>query len=113
MFCAAAVVLLSLAAHHPAGRIGSASFIPAPLAEPASPGWVPGQVLVKFKPTASSLMKAAALVAFESQAIARLAHLDVYVVRIGERATVEETVEAFRRNPDVEYAEPNFFAASR
>ena len=107
-FIAAAAALLSLGAHHRAGQIGRVSFVPAPFAEPASPGWKPGQVLVKFKPTASSLMKAAALVALESQAVARLPHLDVFVVRIGGGATVEETVEAFRRNPDVEYAEPNF-----
>jgi len=107
-FIAAAAALLSLGAHHRAGQIGRASFVPAPLAEPSSPGWAPGQVLVKFKPTVSSLMKAAALVALESQAVARLPHLDVFVVRIGGGATVEETVEAFRRNPDVEYAEPNF-----
>lgn len=106
---AAAAVLLSLAAHHPAGQIGRLSFVPAPFAEPASPGWAPDQVLVKFKPITSSLMKAAALVALETQAIARLPHLDVYVVRIGDGTTVQETVEAFRRNPDVEYAEPNFF----
>jgi len=104
---AAAVVLLSLAAHYPAGRIGSASFVPAPLAESPAPGQVPGQVLVKFKPTASSLMRAMALAALETRAIARLPHLDVYVVRIGDATTVEEALEAFRRNPDVEYAEPN------
>ena len=106
-FIAAAAVVLGLAAHHPPGRIGSVSFVPAPFTEPASPGWAPGQVLVKFKSTASPLMKAAALVALETQAIARLPHLDVYVVRIGDGSTVEETVDAFRRNPDVEYAEPN------
>lgn len=103
----AAVVLLSLAAHFPSGRIAVVSFVPAPFAEPASPGRVPGQVLVKFKPTTSTLMKAAALVALETQAITRLPHLDVFVVRIGDGTTVDETVEAFRRNPDVEYAEPN------
>ncbi len=106
---AAAAIFLGLAAHHPAGRFGSVSFVPAPFAEPASPAWAPGLVLVKFRPTASSLMKAAALVALETQAIARLPHLDVYVVRIGDGTTVDETVDAFRRNPDVEYAEPNFY----
>jgi subtilisin family serine protease len=77
------------------GQIGEARF-------------APDEVLIKFKPTVSTPMKAAALAAHMSRALSRIPQLDVYIVKIPEETTVEEAVSAFGRNPDIEYAEPNF-----
>jgi len=74
----------------------------------AEPAYVEGQVLVRFKPQTGALVRAAALAALESRFLRRLARLDVYVVAIPPGETVEAMVEAYRRNPDVEFAEPNF-----
>jgi len=98
---------LSFGAHYRATPIGVISFVAGP-SSPAGPrAFVPGQVLVKFKPAASVPMQASALAAFETRAITRIPQIGVYVVRIEGSASVEETVAAFRNSPDVEYAEPN------
>ncbi|MDP2916152.1 MAG: S8 family peptidase [Candidatus Aminicenantes bacterium] len=73
-----------------------------------SPDHMPGEVLLKFKSSVPIPVKALALAALRSRAQARISPLDVYVVRIPEDATVEEMVEAFGRNPDVAYVQPNY-----
>jgi len=70
--------------------------------------YVPGQVLVKFKSTTRPVMKAAALAALNSRALARIPRVETYVVQIPDKASVEELTYAFSRNPDVEFAEPNY-----
>jgi subtilisin family serine protease len=72
------------------------------------PDCVPGEVLLKFKPSVPIPMKALALAALRSRVQARISPLDVYVVQIPEDATVAEMVEAFGRNPDVAYVQPNY-----
>jgi subtilisin family serine protease len=71
--------------------------------------YVPGQILVKFKPRTSVFVRAAAFVAFESRAVARISRLDVFVLAIPRDETVEGMVEAFARHPDVAYVEPNYY----
>jgi subtilisin family serine protease len=70
--------------------------------------YVEGQILVKFKPSLPLIRKAAALVAYQLRAVNKISGLDVYIAQIPEKATVEEIVYAMNRNPDVEYAEPNY-----
>jgi len=70
--------------------------------------YVPGQVLLKFKPAVSPAMKALALTSLRSRAQARISPLDLYLVRIPEEATVEEIIDAFGRNPDVAFVQPNY-----
>jgi len=70
--------------------------------------FVPGQVLLKFNPTATAAMKALALTMLRTRAQALISPLDLYLVRIPAEATVEEAVEAFGRNPDVAYVQPNY-----
>ena len=104
---AAMAVLLAHGGVRRAAPIDAVSFVPGP-AGPTSPSAnAPGEVLVKFRPAASTLMKAAALTMLETRAVARISRLDVYVLRIDGASSVEETVAALRRNPDVEFAEPN------
>jgi subtilisin family serine protease len=104
---AVAAVLLSFGARYRSSIILAVSFVPGPSGPSAPPSCVAGEVLVKFKPTVSVMMKASALAAFETRTVARIPQLDVYIIRIEGAATVDETVAAFRGSPDVEYAEPN------
>ncbi len=74
------------------------------------PRYVPGQVLVKFKPTLQNQLIDAAVAAYSSKKIKKIPRLEVYQLRIPKNITVEEMVYALNQNPDVEYAEPNFIA---
>ena len=98
---------LSIGAHVRITPMGVISFVPGPPSPSDPPAYVPGQVLVKFKPSVSSLMQASALAAFETKVVTRIPGIDVTVVRIEGGATVEDTVAALRNSPDVEFAEPN------
>ncbi len=72
------------------------------------PRFVPGQVLVKFKPTVQNQLIDATVAAYSSIKVKKIPRLEVYQLRIPENITVEEMVYALNQNPDVEYAEPNF-----
>lgn len=69
-----------------------------------------GEILVKFKPTLSANAVADLIEAYQSHPIKKLKNLDVYRIQIPNNYSVEEMVYAFDRNPDVEYAEPNYIA---
>ncbi len=68
------------------------------------------EVLVKFKPSLSENEMASLIEAYQSRKIKKIPKLSVYQIQIPEHTSVEEMVYAFDRNPDVEYAEPNFVA---
>ena len=68
------------------------------------------EVLVKFKPSLSENEVASLIKIYESQEIKKIPKLNVYQIQIPEQYSVEEMVYAFDRNPDVEYAEPNYIA---
>jgi subtilisin family serine protease len=74
------------------------------------PRYVPGQVLVKFKPTLRDQLIEATMAAYASKKIRRIPRLDVYQLQIPKYISVEEMVYALNQNPDVEYAEPNYIA---
>jgi len=74
----------------------------------ADPDYVPGEVLLKFKSFVALPERALALASLRSRALARISTLNAYVVRIPVDATVEEMVEAFSRNPDIAYVQPNY-----
>jgi len=74
------------------------------------PRYVPGQVLVKFKPTLRNQVIEATLAAYSTKKIKRIPRLDIYELQISKHFTVEQMVYALNQNPDVEFAEPNFIA---
>jgi len=69
-----------------------------------------GEILVKFRPTLSEVQVANLIEMYQSRAVKKIERLNVYQVQIPEYYSVEEMVHAFDRNPDVEYAEPNYIA---
>ncbi len=71
------------------------------------PKYVPGEVLVKFKKGVASKRALAALGALGAKS-AKEALPNVYQVQISTPMTVEQAVQQYEQNPDVEYSEPNY-----
>lgn len=67
-----------------------------------------GEILVKFKSTLTDNEVEALLNVYQSRKIKKIPKLNVYKIQIPESYSVEEMMYAFDRNPDVEYAEPNY-----
>ena len=70
--------------------------------------YVPGELLVRYKPS----FRAAASEYFRSRwsisTVRRFDRIGVQHVKLPEDMTVEEALEIFHADPDVEYAEPNY-----
>jgi len=77
--------------------------------EPQRPAYVPGELLVKYRPSLS----AAAALYYQTHwgvsGVRRFKTIGVQHVRLPEDMTVEEALEVYRSDPDVEYAEPNYY----
>jgi len=69
--------------------------------------YVPGQVIVKFRPGISSFKKVSALNIYSSRILSKVAKLGAFLIQVPAQTTVEEIVYALNRSPYVEYAEPN------
>ncbi|HYF63679.1 MAG TPA: peptidase S8, partial [Herpetosiphonaceae bacterium] len=75
---------------------------------------VPGQFIVKFKPGTQRANRQAELSSIGATMIDRIPALDAEVVefasaaRAGTPAAAQEALAALKRNPNVEYAEPNY-----
>jgi subtilisin family serine protease len=72
------------------------------------PPYRPDEVLVKFKPTLSDQTIKATIAAYQCKRLKRIPRINVYKIQIQTSTTLEETLFALRKNPDVEYAEPNY-----
>ncbi|MEY2958015.1 MAG: hypothetical protein RLZZ01_583, partial [Actinomycetota bacterium] len=86
----------------------------AEISEALSHPHVEGEVIVKFVPGSRSADQARtrrAAGAVASEALSALADHS-QVLRLGNGTTVGQALEALRRNPNVEYAEPNYLVES-
>lgn len=70
----------------------------------------PDQILVKFKPSVSEQAIISTIAAYQTKKMKRIPRLDIYQLQIQKGENVEEVLYAMSQNPDVEYAEPNYFA---
>ncbi|MFC2163872.1 S8 family peptidase [Acidobacteriota bacterium] len=68
------------------------------------------QILVKFKPALSEAEINTIIAAYQTNKIKRIPKLDIYQLGVPDGFSVEEAVFAYRMNPNVEYAEPNYMA---
>lgn len=71
-------------------------------------GYVPDQILIKFKPSFSEEMREATIAAYQCRKLKRIPRLNIYQLQIPEQVSLEEMLFLLRQNPDVEYAEPNY-----
>jgi subtilisin family serine protease len=96
---ACAILALSLPA-------GAASF--SAITSGAAGHYVPGEVLVKFKPAISAQARTAAVAARGHSVFASLNQPGWEQVRIGTRQTMEAALAAYQNDPGVEYVQPNY-----
>ncbi|MFD1289306.1 S8 family peptidase [Laceyella putida] len=69
--------------------------------------YAPGEVVVKYKDTASASAVQSARAKANGQVVEKNSKLDFEVVKV--KGSVEETVAKLKKDPNVEYAEPNFY----
>jgi subtilisin family serine protease len=71
--------------------------------------YVSDQVLVKFKSSVTEEMREAAIASYQSTTLKIISSINVYQLQVPEDVSVEEMLYLLEQNPDVEYAEPNYF----
>ena len=105
---AVAYALAGLAALALAGAGSGATNVPEGVVSSAQAKWVPGEVLVGFHPWVTGVTRRE-VVQDESASTLRASSLPgVVLVRTAAGQSVPEAVEAFRADPEVAYAEPNY-----
>src|SRR3970282_1406128 len=70
--------------------------------------YVPGEVLVKFKPMYSAQHRMSAVAVQGHAVLADLNQPGWVQVKIGAGQTMAQALAAYQNNPDVEYAQPNY-----
>lgn len=80
----------------------------AALQAPKKPEFVPGQILVKFRPDISAQAMESAMLEVKAQRVAAFSEIRVQQLILGEDIKVEEAVKKLAALPNVEYAEPNY-----
>ncbi len=83
------------------------------LAFAEAPKYVPGEILVKFKPTLSSRAKTDVRNQLSSSLIEDFKRISVQHIKIKDGQAVEEAIANFRSFSNVEYAEPNYIMSTR
>jgi len=73
------------------------------------PTYVPGEVLVKYKPAARAVASAYFERRWGVSTLRTFHDVGVQHVRLPVDMTVEQALELYRGNPDVEYVEPNYY----
>lgn len=93
------------------GNVGAApSWARGPLGRsPAEADYVPDQVVVKFEPAATAAAVSALHAGLGARVVAQIPHLGVQLVAVSP-GQVGAVVSAYRRDPRVEFAEPNYIA---
>jgi len=72
------------------------------------PGYVAGEILVKFKANVSRTEAKSFHKHFGSKILKHFEGINADLVKIKEGWTVEEAIESYKADPNVEYAEPNY-----
>ncbi|MDD8031043.1 MAG: S8 family peptidase [Acidobacteriota bacterium] len=79
-----------------------------PEARQSSKKYSSEKILVKFKPGLSTQATHNILEAYQAESYRLIPKINVYVVRVQEEISVEDSLAALKRNPDVLYAEPDY-----
>lgn len=70
--------------------------------------YVPGELLVKFRDGTSEVTAEALHSSIHAAKKREMKEIRVHHIKLSESITVTEAVEHYQRDPDVEYAEPNY-----
>src|SRR5437762_12168661 len=96
-----------------AGSMLYAQISAAPFAQPTLSGvtassYVPGEVLVKFKPVAISQARTEAVTALGHTVLAHLGQSGWMHVKLGAGQSVTEALVVYQQDPNVEAVQPNY-----
>lgn len=89
-------------------RPGAGVKLKASQASSEAPAYVPGELLVKFKPEVSKERIPALLEEMGTQVIQVFENLSVYHLHITSGESTEAVIHKFSSLKEVEYAEPNY-----
>ncbi|HEY3215053.1 MAG TPA: S8 family serine peptidase, partial [Candidatus Eisenbacteria bacterium] len=85
----------------------AAAILALPAWAQAPPRTIPGELLVKFKPTASAAERASVMGQMHGRALRSFDFIGVEHWKL-EGTTVEQALSRLRNHPRIEYAEPNY-----
>ena len=85
-----------------------AAFAASPLAPYLDLGYVPDEVIVKFKPTATESAKVYANSAARAATVKTPGHGKFSKIKLQKGASMATAIAAYKKNKDVEWAEPNY-----
>ncbi|MGK5087085.1 S8 family serine peptidase [Bdellovibrionota bacterium FG-2] len=101
----ATVVAAALMIPH---KISAVSPTPPAAAPTPTPQYVKGEVLVKFKPSATLPDRHATIMLHQHALLADLPQPGWTHLKLGSDQKVEEVIAAYKNDPSVEYAQPNY-----
>ena len=105
----ASITLLALAAAPSAPQQPALLEDVPPAAAVAGPKYVPGQLLVRFRPGTPRAWQESAHAGLKAQTLRRYRSVEsLALVRLPEGMSVEEALKLYRRDPNVLYAEPDY-----
>jgi hypothetical protein len=70
--------------------------------------YVPGEVIVKFKNTTNLQIKSQSIAAIGHTMLKNLGSTSIVHIKLKENESVEHAIHAYKNNPNVEYAQPNY-----
>jgi len=71
--------------------------------------YVPGEILVKYNPHVAASHIRESQSRLRVRTVKKFKYIDVRHIRLPQSMTVETALEIYRNDPDVEYAEPNYY----
>ncbi|MDR6226518.1 thermitase [Desmospora profundinema] len=74
----------------------------------AEPNYVPDELIVKFKPGIAGQAKSSIHAQEEAKVVSRNHAVGLEVVKLEKGQSVQKAIQAYEKNPNVEYAEPNY-----
>jgi len=89
-------------------QVSAAPFAQPNLAGAATSQYVPGEVLVKFKPAVIAQERTASVAALGHTVLAHLEQPGWVHVKLGAGQSVTEALVVYQNDPNVEYAQPNY-----
>ncbi len=85
------------------------AIVPVVLAATPAPTYKAGELLVKYKPAISSYKTSQYSSTHKIQSIKAFKRIGAQLVKLPDSMSVEQALEIYNNDPDVEYAEPNYY----
>ena len=74
--------------------------------------YVPGEVVIKFKPSTSLAIIDSLCIVIGLEEIKKIPQIEVTLYKINSDKSVEEIITKYQKNPHIEFIEPNYKVSS-